>query len=347
MSKDLQYYLDNPDEVPSDPAVLAALAEQMNGAAPAVDGDASESGEKAAPRAEGEAGDPSTATAADTSKVTEGKTQESEAANANEEAPIATRDGKRTIPYEVLRTERERRQAAESAVAELSQQVEEIRAQLSKGTVAGTAEAAAAVERATEALSPEDLEALREDFPNFGKVIDNLMSTIDGLSNKVAELASKDVARETEVQSVVAKTVQEMIDDDPVLVHLQTNEPKLFMRAVELDNSLKADFPDMGARFEKVSKMMWDLYGPFEGVTLETPAAEASPSVSKEAAKEAVKEALRAAKPAKPATLSDLPTGEPPASSEQNELESLSSVEIGAKLMSMTVDQRQAFLNRL
>lgn len=342
MDKDLQYYLEHPDETPSDPALLEQFLVQINAEpAPAEkDVKAEDPPAEVAPSGEGEK------TATDPEPKDAGGVE----GTGETEAPIATRDGKRTIPYDVLKTERERRQAAETAVRQLSDRIAEVEAQLAQGTVQGDQRAAQITEAAVGDLSPDDIDALREDFPAMGGVIDKLLSKIDTLTNTVQSLSTREDSREAAARKSAAETVQDFIDNEPVLAHLQANDPKLFAKAVELDALLLGDTPDMAARFAEVATFMQMKYGPFDGVKAPAeeapPPKETRPSVSKEAARRQVEKQVKEVV-AKPRSLSDLPSGEPPATSEQAELENLSPAEIGAKLMTMSAEQRAAFLNRL
>lgn len=332
MEKDLQFYLDNPDQIPDDPAILAELAEKMT--TPVVADDQKETEEdvkkeEPAPSSE----EPKNEEVKDTQEEPTG---------------IATRDGKGTIPYEVLKSEREKRQAAESAVAELSSKIEEIQAQLAKGTDRGDAKAEQLGSEALATMTPEELDALRTDFPVFGNVIDKLMGTISSLTKEVSSLKQNEQVREADTRRNTAVTVQELIDNEPVLVHLQANDPKLFAKAVEIDNTLKGDirFPTMADRFKKVAEIMETTFGPFEGIKAKAAPETTKPNVSKEKVDQVITQKIEQNKAA-PKSLSDIPAGDPPESSEQDELESLSSAEISDRLMKMTADQRTAFLNRI
>jgi hypothetical protein len=333
MSKDLQYYLDHPDEpLPDDPAVLAQLAEGMN--TPVVSDDPKTEEEDVKKEEPAPSGD---------------EVKKEEPKEDNEEKAITTRDGKGTIPYEVLKTEREKRQAAESAVAELTSKVEEIQAQLAKGTTKGDAKAEQLGEEALATMSSEELDALRSDFPVFGKVIDSLMGTINSLSSEVTSLKQSEQTREADTRRSVASTVQELIDNEPVLAFLQTTDPALFDKAIAIDNTLKGDkrYPTMADRFSKVAELMETTFGPFEGVASKKAptTSQEKPSVSKEQVRDTVIKKVAETK-AQPKSLSDIPAGEMPESDELSNLENLSASEISDRMMKMSSDQRTAFLKR-
>ena len=334
MDKDLQYYMDHPDELPTDPNALAQLA---NGATV----DASDKDE---PESPAEDVKPAVAPSGDGEKKAADEPQVKE-----EEQDILTPSGKGTIPYAVLKSERERRHAAETAVADLTGKLSEIQEQLAKGTHKGDAKAEQLGEEALSAMSSEELDALREDFPAFGSVIDKLMGTIGSLTQQVESLKRSDQDREIAEQRSAARSVQELIDNEPVLLHLQSKEPALFAKAVEIDRALTGDarYPDMASRFAQVAKIMETTFGPFDGVS--KPAAHVAPdrpSVDKETVRKAVAEKVASTK-ATPRSLSDIPAGDMPESDEMARLENLSTVELTDRLLKMTSDQRTAFLNRI
>ena len=193
------------------------------------------------------------------------------------------------------------------------------------------------------------MEALREDFPAFAKLLDAANAQISKLTDTVSTLTKREKARDQDAETQVAKTVQELIDDEPVLLHLQTNDPDLWERAVELDNMLKktGKFTSTADRFAKVSEQMETLFGPFEGVSVKKQTLSASKEKVADDARTKVAEKLKDVKPAKPQTLSDLPNGEIPETDERSALENLSVVEIGAKLLTMSPEKQREYLNRL
>lgn len=326
MDKDLQYYLDHPEETPDDPAVLATLAEQMAAPTPAPV-------ENPEPTPEDVKKEEVAAPSSD--PVEEPKQVE-------EEGAIATPSGKGTIPYAVLKGEREKRQAAEAAVADLSDRLKSIEQQVAQGSTK-------AAEAAIADLPAEELEALRIDFPVFGKVIDTLLNKIDTLTGEISGIKQTDEQRQAAAQRQQAMAVQELIDNDPVLSHLQRNDPDLFAKAVDIDRTLTGDprFPDMASRFAKVSETVEALFGPFEGVSRPkpVPATPAVKAVDKEAARAAVTQKIATSK-ATPASLSDIPAGDAQETDELDALENLSPSEIGDRMMKMSEAQRTAFLNR-
>ena len=340
--KDLQYYIDHPDELPTDQDELMRLYAQATEEGDPSTGEGEQDvSVKTEDASSGETKD----------AVKEDPTQEKAKTAAAEEteAPIATRDGKGTIPFSVLKTEREKRQAAEAMAREMQDRLAAVEEQLAKGTKKGDAAAAELAQEASEAVSDEDMEALREDFPAFAKLLDAANAQISKLTDTVSTLTKREKARDQDAETQVAKTVQELIDDEPVLLHLQTNDPDLWERAVELDNMLKktGKFTSTADRFAKVAEQMETLFGPFDGVSVKKQTLPASKEKVTDDARTKVAEKLKDVKPAKPQTLSDLPNGEIPETDERSALENLSAVEIGAKLLTMSPEKQREYLNRL
>lgn len=244
----------------------------------------------------------------------------------------------------MLKSEREKRQAAEATASELSSKLAEMQDQIAKGTQKGDAKAEEIGAEALATMSPEELDALREDFPVFGKVIDSLMGTIGNLNKEVKALKASEQTREVVAQKQTAETVQELIDAEPILLHLQTTDPELFARAVEIDKTLMNNprYPDTASRFAKVAEIMESSFGPFDGIT---PAKPVVQTTNKEEARKAVLDKVSKTA-ASPKSLSDIPAGDPPESDEMANLENLSAAELSDRLMKMSSDQRTAFLNR-
>lgn len=339
MDKDLQYYLDHPEEVPTDPEVLAQL---LNASATEP-----EPGEKQE----------------DPPKPAETKKEEEAAVagEGEEEAPILTRDGKHTIPYDVLKTERERRLSAEQASGELKAQIEAMQARI-RDLEAGAARPGEAETQVV--LEQDELEAIKADFPQLGGVIEKQTEIIARLNAKLEALGAttesvrkvQESAQERQAREE-RDTVQSLIDVNPVLAYLQSEKPELFDVACKVDETLRADtardWSNVSARFEKVAETMSLLYGPFpvKKVSNADQAGKEGVQPSKqteiEKAREAVREGLAAAtSKAPPKTLTDV-QGAAPEESEWKSLESMSPAEIGAKMMSMSNDQRAKYLNQL
>jgi transglutaminase/protease-like cytokinesis protein 3 len=259
-----------------------------------------------------------------------------------EAAPIQTRDGKHTIPYEVLANTRAAKEAAEAqakaeadARARAEAQLAELQAKLDAAQAG--APGIAAADGVT--LTPEELAEMQENFPVMAKAYQALQAELARVQN-AATVQQK--AWQATQQDEVARTVQDHIDSNPKLAHLQASDPVAWKRAVEIDDQLRsnpatASLP-MAERFTKAAAAYEAIYGAINvptTATKETPAAKT------------VDDVLAQAKPAAPRSLSDLPGGSAVASSEVGNLENMSGAEISNNLMAMSPKAREAYLNSL
>jgi hypothetical protein len=309
--KNLDYYLQNPDELPSDPEVIEGLIAQQGGATETEQPEPE-------PTKEAEAPEPTTPP------------------EQQEPDVVLTKDGKRGIPYKVLASERERARVAEQAVETLTAQLEALK---------NSAPGEAPKPEAENALTDEDLAALGEDFPMLKKVIDGLTGQIQGLQETVTTLRDREVSRiEVEAKSA-GDSVQAAIDATPELLYWQQENPEMFERAVKFDDALLSD-PNLkalpiGDRFARVVAIMEATYGKTElppEYQKAPPAAELGSLAAKAIAKATQKV---------PRTLSDLPGGIPPAQSEQEQVESMSPRALEARMMKMSPDDLSAFLAKV
>ncbi|MEO6147529.1 MAG: hypothetical protein ABIT70_10910 [Sulfuriferula sp.] len=323
-TKDLAYFEANPDEATIEE--LEALANSGMGDV-VTEGDTDKQDE--------------TDNAEEVKAKPESVTTDASDKTGQEEAPIQSRDGKHTIPYNVLATERERRQQAEQAMAELQARIDSLQVQ---GTAAPAEVAAPAM--AVGAISDEDMAALREDFPAFAKVIEAQMAKIDTLESKLSTVYGKEEQREAVEQRTVQQQVRDMIDTNPKLSALEA-DPAAWARAVEIDNMLKAQPENqnlsLAERFDKVVKGYESFYGAITGAAAATPTPTPVPKSAREQAEALLKEKA----PATPRSLSDLPGGMPDASSEAQRAENLSEVEMGNMMLKMTPEQIEQYLNNL
>jgi hypothetical protein len=322
-TRDLAYFEAHPDE---------ATIEELQQLANSGMGDVVTEGES---DKQGE-----TDNANETVAKTDSVAPDASAKTGEEEAPIQSRDGKHTIPYNVLATERERRQQAEQAMAELQARIDTLQVQ---GTAAP---AAATPTKAEGAISDEDLAALREDFPAFAKVIEAQMAKIDTLESRLSTVYGKEEQREAVEQRTVQQQVRDMIDTNPKLSALEA-DPAAWARAVEIDNMLK-DQPEnknlsLEERFDKVVKGYESFYGAIPGAAADTP----TPKPVQKSAREQAEALLQKQMPATPRSLSDLPGGLPDAQNEAQRAENMSEIEMGNMMQKMTPAQIEQYLNNL
>jgi hypothetical protein len=276
-----------------------------------------------------------------------------------DQAGVATKDGKHVIPYSVLATTRERATRAEQALQEMTTRAaaleQSLRATAQGANTGAAARAADAVTAdATERMSDADLEALKDDFPTVYKAMKVSMDRAAALEAQVREQAGFRQEVEAASQHSVEETIQDAIDSNPKLAHIQANDQAAFNLAQQLDDTLKntpawANRP-MSERFAKVLEMVEQANGPIElpgsKSTQQTPPATAADL--KAAAKAAAAAQAKANTAASvPTSLSEFPVGEPPAQTEMQALETMSQFQLAEKLARMTPDQMDAYLARL
>ncbi len=326
VKKDLDYYLNNPDEIPEDISEIEKIAANEDVTPTPKDESDEVKGEQTPPAEE----------------VKKESTEAEKTDEAKEEpAPIKSKDGKHEIPYSVLQTEREKRQAAERTMAELQTRLEE----LEKKAKAGDTTEATESRETSEIVDDADLKAIEEDFPAFGKLVRGLKTQISSLESTVTTLRE----REAQQQAVEAKSkgdeVQQAIEANPTLLYWQQKSPEMFEVATKYDDMIRADARNQSlsleARFAKVVSAVEAVYGPTElpGEFRK----ETNEPVTK-AVREAAEKAIAAAGLFKPKTLSDMPGGIPPAQNERERVENMSPAALARMMEKMSHDELAAFL---
>ena len=303
--KDLDYYAANPDEMPTDPDQIAALMAQMEGnpAPEQAENDATAGVEEA----EGE----------------DEKTEEAPQ-QVDEEAPIASKDGKHTIPYDVLKSERERRKAAEQAMTELQARIEAMQ-QTGKPQ-----------EVADDEASPDELDDMANDFPAVAKLLAHTRKLEQQLQSVSQRIEQEDLAR----QEASMSDVRAAVDGNPTLLHWEHNDPDRWAAAIEADTKLQASPAHRGLTLEQRLAKAVEIVDAFYGPDTAAPRAQAKPQ------EKPAKKVAAAAKSA-PRTLSDIPGGAVPASDPVEEFAQMSADRLGAQMANMTPDQITALLARL
>lgn len=302
--KDLDYYAANPDEMPTDPDQIAALMAQMEGtsAPEQAENDATAGVEEA----EGE----------------DEKTEEAPQ-QVDEEAPIASKDGKHTIPYDVLKSERERRKAAEQAMQELQARIEAMQ-QTGKPQEVAIGEA-----------SPDELDSMANDFPAVAKLLEHTRKLEQQLQNVTQRIEQEDRQR----QEATMSEVRAAVDANPTLLHWEHNDPDRWAAAIEADTKLQASPAHRGLTLEQRLAKAVEIVDAFYGPDQAAPRAQAKPQEKPAKKVAAVKEA--------PRTLSDIPGGAVPASDPVEEFAQMSADRLGAQMQNMTPEQINALLARL
>jgi hypothetical protein len=256
--------------------------------------------------------------------------QPAETQNA-EVAPIQTRDGKHTIPYEVLASTRAAKEAAEAARADLQTKLDALQA---KVNASAANPAANAPPEST--ITPEELAEMQENFPVMAKAYQAMQANLDRLQQAAT-------VQQAATQQSEASSVQDLIDANPKLAYLQASDPAAWKRAIALDDQLRNDpttsHLPMADRFTKVAAMYEVIHGAINAPVVTAPVIKPAVSIDAVLAK--------ANQTAAPHSLSDLPGGSAVATSEVGNLENMSGAEIGSNLMSMSSKAREAYLNSL
>lgn len=281
--------------------------------------------------------------------------QTTDAVTNDEQEPqgIATKDGKHVIPYSVLKSERDRAAQAERQLQETLARVEELQRQVANAAKTGAKDdgegARTTPHDTTEDVSPEDLAFLEEEFPTVAKALKVALAKASALEAKLTPVEDRLKNDEQAEQQRRAMTVQEAIDANPKLAHIQASDPDAFAVAQQFDSLLRnqaawADKP-LAERFAKVIDMVEAANGPINVPGHTTQAKAAAPQANlREQAAAAV--AARA-KPAVPTSLSQFPAGEPVATDEAAAIEQMSHAELAGKLARMTPEQQLNFLANL
>lgn len=338
------------NHVPDDPAEALKLLEAIER------GDQPQAAP--APAAAAPAAEP--APAVETTQAASDPVKETQQANATSEpeaAGVATKDGKHVIPYSVLQSERERNRAAQDALREMTERATKLEQAL-KATANGanTGAAARAAEAATAdapAMSDADLEALKEDFPTVYKALMAAQIRADRLEQSLRQQEGFRQEVENASQRSVEETVQDAIDANPKLVHIQTSDPVAFELAQRFDDTLKASSAwankPMSERFAKVIEMVESANGAIElpgGQSKQQDPAATAADLKKQAL-ETAKTKVKANSSAVPTSLSEFPVGEPPAQDQQDAIETMSQADLASMLMKMTPAQQEAYFAKL
>ena len=241
-----------------------------------------------------------------------------------DEAPIASKDGKHTIPYDVLRSERERRKAAEQAMQELQARIEAMQ-QTGKPQ-----------EVADDEASPDELDAMANDFPAVAKLLAHTRKLEQQLQTVAQRMEQEDRQR----QEATMSEVRQAVDANPTLLHWEHNDPDRWAAAIEADTKLQASPAHRGLTLEARLAKAVEIVDAFYGPDTAAPRAQAQPQ--EKPAKRAAAEAKSA-----PRTLSDIPGGAVPPSDPVEEFAQMSADRLGAQMANMTPDQINALLARL
>lgn len=156
---------------------------------------------------------------------------------------IATRDGKRIIPYAVLEHERREKQQLKDQLKDLQQQLQ------SKAAGASTESGDLADRAATDpdSLTDADLQQLEQDFPSLAKplkVLRALTQKVDGLqqgSQAPAAQPTQQAAQAPAQPEDEQAAFDNGIADNPLIAKWMSEGGREWQRAVAIDRVLSAD----------------------------------------------------------------------------------------------------------
>ena len=266
-----------------------------------------------------------------------------DAAPESVEQVVKSKDGKHEIPYSVLAKEREDRIRAERVAQDLTEQIAALQHAKETGQ-------SVKVQSIDEIIDKTALDELREELPSAADVIDKLVSTVKTLQDEASKTHEQRQRSEREDDIARKVTVEEAIAAIPKLTHVRTEDPEAFNSIAAFDQVLRGQpkwqGQPMQARFEAAVRMFEAANG-----VIELPGAkpEDKPATKQLPAdpEKKVDEALARAKPAVPNTLSDIPGGALPTTTELESVEQMSAAALTEKLAGMTQEQQEEYLARL
>lgn len=325
----------------TDPEQLAQVFEQL------------ESGEQPAIKEPDPApADPKPGDQANADPAQDGTQQAQQGLPEPEQEPqgVATKDGKHVIPYSVLKSERDRATRAEQVANEMRERVAALEQMVqagNQGAKDGEGARTNPQEPAVSDLSPEDLEALKEDFPTVYKAVMASMQAAERLKAQLEPVQETVRNAEADAARTAREEVQDAIDSLPKLAHIQAANKEAFELAKQFDATLRqqtawADKP-LSQRFAKVTEMVEAALGPIELPGATKPASQSAEELRKAAQAAAAK----AAKTSVPTSLSEFPAGQHAAQDEQEAAENLTPLQLAEKFSSMSADEMDAYFRSL
>jgi hypothetical protein len=258
----------------------------------------------------------------------------SQTAAPQDPAPQAPAKGDPEVPLKQLRWENHQ---LKQQLAELAGKVESMASTQAPGQDPPEGEGHATWE--------ERIGDLEVDFPDAAEVSrgirDEVRSENRELKQRLAQLEQREQQRIAEAQAAQLAKIDEAVSANPMLANWRDNDPELWDMAIKQDELLRASpaFADksLAERFEAVAKAVAVATGakytlPQEKVTN----ASVTPPASAPKAPAGNRPPVY--------SLSDIPGGEGPASSETERVDGMSAMEVGAMFQSMSPDQIDAWL---
>ena len=341
--KDLKYYLEHTDEMPTDTKEIERLAnEHMNAALESGNEQMNVDkivGVQDAPPANQEATDDKAGEKPAGDKLVEKQADKPAPvveAPAGEVKPdaILAKDGKNLIPYSQLESARQRAVAAETLAR---QQAEELAALKAEKT---------APAQQPEMLSDDELAALEADSPTLAKTLRAQQAAIQTLRDEVKSVQTRQQSQAAVEEQEVKSEVQSAIDANPTLAAWQTAEDQsMWDEAARFDKLLRGSPKYANVSFADRFAKVVELTRLELGLEAEAPrTVELTQEQIKAAAQAKLKQVTAKSKPV---TLSDIPGGAPPAVDERQKVEEMSAVALGQQFMGMTKEQMETYLSTL
>lgn len=345
--KDLNYYIEHPDEMPTDPDTIAKIMDQ----------DAAAGGGGGEPKA-----DPNK----DKDELKPDDPNKDKPAPASAAKPdaepkvdgVLAKDGKNFLPYAELerRVAAARQQGEEQARAAIEaagkEAVEKLQAQLKAKDeqIAQLDKGKKAEPDPIEGISEELLTTFREEYPTQAKIIEPILAAIKQRDTRISELTadlqSERQTRQKSEAEIAAEEVQALIGANADLDDWQKNRPMLFDLAVDQEAKLMSD-KDWVAKNPELAKDDAKRYDHVvslvkQAVGLPAASPKNEPDLDRKA-----QEALDGAQPQTPRSLSDIKGGSPPATNVEDNLEAVGADQLAAKLLSMDPASRERWFARL
>lgn len=282
--------------------------------------------------------------AEEVSEVTPAVPEEKDHANA-----VATKDGKGTIPYSVLKGARERASQTEAQNDVLRKQIDELTQRVDSSTPAAAVAASTDEVDGQIAAMQAKAEQLKDEFPELAELMTGQIGMLVATRQQLAEMQGQHAAeradREAEAQAQVAETIQEAIDGNPVLSDWKEKAGPEWQASVDMDAMLrtKPEWAEktFSERFTKVVELVRVMNPEYAAVAVDAlPATPATSTATKP-------QATPSDKRPPVNSLSDIPGGVPPAAGKREQLEELSGSALGNRFADMPMDQINAYLAEL
>lgn len=352
----LQHYIDNPHEVDAtNTPLIEALASAELASLGVTESDRKELGldppkgeakddeaEKIAQAAVAEAEAQAAREAEEAKAKADAEAKAKAGTDEGAEGRVLSKDGKHTLPFEVLKEARERAAGAEAALAEAQQSLLAMQAR-AKALEAGKPDPGQGEEKTADELEAV-LEKVREEAPWLEGPMKTLIGTVKVMGDKIAEYEEERAETEEQAAARMQQAANAALEANPTLVLWKSQAQDLYNEAVAFDRTIRSDpaqarrFPTFEARYEQVVKLVRAMH---EGEAIPLPQA-LSPSTAptkQPSAAELKARADAALKKAEDATslrtLTDITGGEGEVTT-QEQLGRMSSLDLAEKFGKMS-----------